>query len=103
MKEEILEIKEKVLELKENKKYSELQQYIEQLTIQDLALLFEDINDEDMIKVFRLLPKDEAADVFSYIDPDLQEKLIYSFRYIKIMGKWKINGLIKRVKSMIKN
>lgn len=79
MKEEILEIKEKVLELTENKKYSELQQYIEQLTIQDLALLFEDINDEDMIKVFRLLPKDEAADVFSYIDPDLQEKLIYSF------------------------
>ena len=79
MKEEILEIKEKVLELTENKRYSELQQYIEQLTIQDLALLFEDINDEDMIKVFRLLPKDEAADVFSYIDPDLQEKLIYSF------------------------
>ena len=79
MKEEILEIKEKVLELTENKKYSELQQYLEQLTTQDLALLFEDINDEDMIKVFRLLPKDEAADVFSYIDPDLQEKLIYSF------------------------
>lgn len=79
MKEEILEIKEKVLKLTENKKYSDLQQYLEQLTTQDLALLFEDIDDEDMIKVFRLLPKDEAADVFSYIDPDLQKKLIYSF------------------------
>lgn len=79
MKEEILQIKEKVLELTENKKYSDLHQYIEQLTTQDLALLFEDIDDEDMIKVFRLLPKDEAAEVFSYIDPDLQEKLIYSF------------------------
>ena len=32
-----------------------------------------------------------------------EKKLIYSFRYIKIMGKWKISGLIKRVKSMIKN
>ena len=79
MKEEILEIKEKVLELTENKKYSDLHQYLEQLTTQDLALLFEDIDDEDMIKVFRLLPKDEAADVFSYMDPDLQERLIYSF------------------------
>ena len=79
MKEEILEIKEKVIELIENKKYSDLHQYIEQLTTQDLALLFEDIEDEDMIKVFRLLPKDEAAEVFSYIEPDLQEKLIYSF------------------------
>lgn len=79
MKEEILEIKEKVLELTENKKYSDLHQYLEQLTTQDIALLFEDIDDEDMIKVFRLLPKDEAADVFSYIEPDLQEKLIYSF------------------------
>ena len=79
MKEEILKIKEKVLELTENKKYSDLHQYLEQLTTQDIAMLFEDIDDEDMIKVFRLLPKDEAAEVFSYIDPDLQEKLIYSF------------------------
>lgn len=79
MKEEIFKIEEKVLELIEYKKYSDLHKYIEQLTTQDIALLFEDIYDEDMIKVFRLLPKDEAAEVFSYIDPDLQEKLIYSF------------------------
>ena len=79
MKEEILKIKEKVLELIENKRYSELHKYIEQLNTQDIAMMFEDINDEDMIKVFRLLPKSEAADVFSYIDPDLQEELINSF------------------------
>ena len=79
MKEEIIEIKEKVLELTENKKYSDLHQYLEQLTTQDIAMLFEDIDDEKMIKVFRLLPKDDAAEVFSYIDSDLQEKLINSF------------------------
>ncbi len=79
MKEEIFEIKEKVLELTENKKYSELHTYLEQLTEQDIALLFEDIDDEKMIKVFRLLPKDEAAEVFSYMEPDLQEELINSF------------------------
>lgn len=79
MKEEIIEIKKQVIELLQNKRYSNLHKYIEQLRTQDLALLFEDIADEDMIKVFRLLPKDEAAEVFSYIDSDLQEKLIYSF------------------------
>ena len=79
MKEEIVEIKEKVLELTENKKYSELQQYLEQLTVQDIALLFEDIDEEDIIRVFRLLPKDDAAEVFSYLEPDLQERLINSF------------------------
>lgn len=79
MKEEIIEIKEKVLELTENKKYSDLQQYLEQLSVQDIALLFEDIDEEDIIRVFRLLPKDDAAEVFSYLEPDLQEKLINSF------------------------
>ena len=56
-----------------------MHQYLEQLTIQDIALLFVDIDDEEMIKVFRLLPKDDAAEVFSYLEPDLQEKLINSF------------------------
>ena len=79
MKEELIEIKEKVLELTENRKYSDLHKYLEQLAEQDIALLFEDIDDEKMIKVFRLLPKDEAAEVFSYMDSDLQEKLINSF------------------------
>ena len=73
MKEEIIEIKEKVLELTDNKKYSDLQQYLEQLSVQDIALLFEDIDEEDIIRVFRLLPKDDAAEVFSYLEPDLQE------------------------------
>lgn len=79
MKEEIIKIKDKVLELTENKKYSDLHQYLEQLTIQDIALLFEDIDEERIIRVFRLLQKDEAAEVFSYLESDLQEKLINSF------------------------
>ncbi len=79
MKEEIIEIKEKIIELLEDKKYSKLHEYVEKLTTQDLALLFEEISKEDMIRVFRLLPKDEAADVFSYMEPDLQEELINLF------------------------
>lgn len=76
MKEEIVEIKEKVIELLENKKYSNLHDYIDKLNSQDISLLFEELSKEDMVLVFRLLSKDEAAEVFSYMEPDLQEDLI---------------------------
>ena len=70
------EIKEQIIELLENKKYSNLYQYMEQVNNQDISQLFEELSEEDMVLLFRLLPKDEAADVFSYMEPDLQEKLI---------------------------
>lgn len=70
------EIKEQIIELLENKRYSNLYQYMEQTNNQDISLLFEELSEEDMVLLFRLLPKDEAADVFSYMEPDLQEKLI---------------------------
>lgn len=70
------EIKEQVIELLENKRYSNLNKYMEQINSQDIPLLFEELSEEDMVLLFRLLPKDEAADAFSYMEPDLQEKLI---------------------------
>ena len=70
------EIKEQVIELLENKRYSNLNKYMEQINIKDIPLLFEELTEEDMVLLFRLLPKDEAAEAFSYMEPDLQEKLI---------------------------
>lgn len=76
MKEEIIEIKEKIIKLLENKKYSEIRVYIDKLNSQDISILFEELSKEDMVLVFRLLSKDEAAEVFSYMETDLQEDLI---------------------------
>ena len=76
MKEEIIDIKEQVIELLENKRYSNLHNYIDKLNSQDISQLFEELSKEDMALVFRLLAKDEAAEVFSYLEPDLQEDLI---------------------------
>lgn len=70
------EIKEEVIELLENKRYTNLYKYLKQLNNQDISLLFEELSSEDIVLLFRLLPKDEAAEVFSYMDPDLQEQLI---------------------------
>lgn len=70
------EIKEEVIELLENKRYTNLYKYLKQLNNQDISLLFEELSPEDVVLLFRLLPKDEAAEVFSYMEPDLQEQLI---------------------------
>ena len=76
--EELEQIKEEVIELLKNKRYSNLNKYLEQINNQDIPALFEELSQEDMVRLFRVLQKDEAADVFSYMEPDLQEKLINS-------------------------
>ena len=76
MNEEIEQIKEEVIELLKNKRYTNLNKYMDQINNQDIPALFEELSSEDMVRLFRVLPKDEAADVFSYMEPDLQEKMI---------------------------
>lgn len=78
MNEEMEQVKEEVIELLENKRYTNLNKCLEQINNQDIPALFEELSSEDMVRLFRVLPKDEAADVFSYMEPDLQEKLINS-------------------------
>ena len=78
MNEELEKIKEEIMELLSNKRYSNLNKYMDQINNQDIPALFEQLSSEDMVRLFRVLPKDEAADVFSYMEPDLQEKLINS-------------------------
>jgi len=78
MNEEMELVKEEVIELLKNKRYTNLSKYMDQINNQDIPALFEELSQEDMVRLFRVLPKDEAADVFSYMEPDLQEKLINS-------------------------
>ena len=69
-----------ILELLAEKKYSAVKQQIAQMEEVDLAELFEELeneNDPDMLnKLFRLLPKETAAEVFSYMEPEIQEKIV---------------------------
>ena len=78
MNEEMEQIKDEVIELLKNKRYTNLNKYMDQINSQDIPALFEELSAEDMVRLFRVLPKDEAADVFSYMEPDFQEKLINS-------------------------
>ena len=66
-----------ILDLLNEKQYSVVKQQIAQLEEVDLAELFEQLDDQDQLtKLFRLLPKESAADVFSYMEPETQQKII---------------------------
>ena len=71
---------QEILELLAEKKYSAVKQLIGQMEEADLAKLFEELeNEEDadqFNRLFRLLPKETAAEVFSYMEPEIQEKFV---------------------------
>lgn len=60
------------------RQYTNLRQYLTELNEADIAGLMEELEGEDMLKVFRILPKDLAADVFSYLEVDSQQSIITS-------------------------
>lgn len=71
-------VQEKIIKLIENRKFSDLRKLIEEINSADLSLLLNELSAENMILTFRLLSKDQAAETFSYMEPELQEKLILS-------------------------
>jgi magnesium transporter len=75
---------ELILELISQNKLSEARHELEDMNIVDIAQLFEEIEMHQMIKFFRILPKDIAADVFSYIPTELQAFIIESITDFEI-------------------
>mgnify|MGYP001035106991 CR=1 FL=1 len=46
------------------------------INIVDIAEILENVENHKLLKIFRLLPKDKAADVFSYMSPENQKIII---------------------------
>lgn len=69
---------EKMKELLCTKQYTQLRQYLDEINDVDIAYLMEQLDEEEMLKVFRILPKDLAANVFSYLEVDNQQMVITS-------------------------
>ena len=67
-----------VRELLSSKQYTRLRQHFEDLNNADIAAAIEELGEEDMLKVFRILPKAMAADVFAYLESDEQQFIITS-------------------------
>ena len=69
--------------LSENK-FSSLKDVLKEMNTVDIATAISDAEPEQQVKIFRLLPKDSSADVFSYLDQDTQETVIESITNAEI-------------------
>lgn len=73
---ELEEIQELVEGLLAERKYSMLRQMLDNLNAADIALLFDEIDKKEIPLLYRLLPKEEAAETFTYMSRDMQKTLI---------------------------
>ena len=74
-----MEIFELLTELLRNKKWQELKELLTEMNEQDIAELFMELEERDLTLIYRLLPKELAAEVFVNMEPEYQEMLIRAF------------------------
>ena len=80
MAEKTITIESTLSALVEQKKYAALRDILVTMNPADVAAVFEDMDDETALpRLFRLLPKELAADAFVEMEPENQELLIRGF------------------------
>ena len=68
---------EEILELIQEKQYSAVRTELSEWNEADIAQILEEIEDkEQRVKVFRILPKSIAADVFAYLPIEVEQEII---------------------------
>lgn len=68
--------KEQIIALLEERKFKELKEALETMHPVDIGEILEEIEERQMILIFRLLAKEEAAEVFTDMNSDMREYLI---------------------------
>ena len=74
-------IQEELLTLLRNKQYSAVKTLVQDMNEVDVAEAIEEIFEENeepetLLRLFRLLPKETAAETFAYMHSDVQQKLV---------------------------
>ena len=68
-----------LLKMLEDKKYTTLRDILATMNPSDVAAVFDGLEDKQIPLMFRLLPKELAAETFVEMEPDAQELLIQGF------------------------
>ena len=68
-----------ILELIEGKNYTRLRSMLSEMNPADIALILEEVPKKELPVIFRILPKELAAEVFAYMESDMQQALIEAF------------------------
>ena len=79
---------EKVLNLIGQGQYAQARKELIDMNVVDIAQLFEEMDRDVLLIIFRILPKEIAAGVFTYIPPELQEFLVESITDKEIISIW---------------
>ena len=72
-------VQKALLKMLEEKKYATLRDILVTMNPIDIAALFVDLEEKQIPLMFRLLPKEQAAETFVEMEPDAQELLIRGF------------------------
>lgn len=71
-------MQETIMKLIEENRYKEVRNEIAEMNIVDIAQLLMELDKTKLLILFRILPKEIAADVFSYVSLELQQYIIES-------------------------
>ncbi|MCL2253265.1 MAG: magnesium transporter [Lachnospiraceae bacterium] len=69
---------EYIKELLATNQYTKLRQHLSDLNIADIAQMMGELSEENQLRIFRILSKNLAADVFSYLEVSDQQYIISS-------------------------
>ena len=69
---------EEIVELLNAGQYVKLRQLIAGYNVADIAAYMEKLEQDEVMKLFRILPKSMAADVFSYLEIETEQYIITS-------------------------
>lgn len=73
------ELYKEIAELIEKKSFLHLREKVLEMNSVDIAELIDEATSSEAIVIFRLLPKELAADAFSYMEPETRQQLIKVF------------------------
>ena len=81
-------IHSRLMQLVDGNKKNELRGALLMLNVVDIASFMESLESDKLLMVFRILPKDIAAEVFAYIDSEQQQQLV------TLIGDGEIHSLL---------
>ena len=102
----MMEMNEKILQLLREKKFSELKPLVADMNEIDMAAVFEELDEVEIPILFRILPKDLAAQVFVELDRDIQEMLLYKltdFEIHSVMDELFLDDTVDIIEEMPAN
>ncbi|MBS7359610.1 MAG: magnesium transporter [Oscillospiraceae bacterium] len=98
-----VEIFEKLLN---NREYKAIKTIFETMNAVDIAAIIPEFEDREIVVLFRLIKKEDAADVFSYLEPEEQEVLINAFtdsELEKILDDMFVDDMVDIIEEMPAN